>query len=236
METVYSLSNFMQRITLRLFSDWKVTGLENVPPMGPLIVVSNHLSNLDPSLLGSSVPRRLRFLAKANLFRAVGPVGRWYLRGYGAFPLDRGGADAKAFRWALRQLQIDSAIVIFPEGTRSRTASMNRAKPGAAALILKSGAPVLPVGISGTENMGAFLRVVNPTGQIRVNIGQPFSLPSIEGRPGRQVLESLTTDVMRRVCDLLPESYHGYYANASGSAKPVADPAQSSVRSAEPEV
>ncbi len=216
MNTVYSISNFLQRGTLRMFADWRVTGVENVPPMGPLVVIANHMSNVDSSLLGVGVPRRLNFLAKDDVFRAGGPIGKWFLSSYGAFPIDRAGADARAFRWALRMLQRDAALVIFPEGTRSRTASMNRAKRGAVSLILKSGAPVLPVGITGTERLGHFLRVVNPTGRLRVNIGQPFSLPSMEGRPSREVLESLTTDVMSRVRDLLPESYHGYYARGGG--------------------
>ena len=218
MEAVYDVTNILQRCTLHTFSDYKVTGTENVPPMGPLVVVSNHLSNLDPSFLAASVPRRLKYLAKDSLFRAVGPVGRWYLRNYGAFPIDRVGVDARAFRWALRQLQQDSALVVFPEGTRSRTASLNEAKAGAVSLILKSGAPVLPVGITGTERMQPFFRVINPTGKIRVNIGQPFSLPSIEGRPSRELLRSMTTDMMHRVCDLLPESYHGVYARSRPEA------------------
>ena len=196
MDSVNYITNFLQRGTLRTFADWKVTGVENVPPMGPLVVISNHMSNLDPSFLGASVPRRLKYLAKDNLFHAVGPIGRWYLRNYGAFPIDRVGVDARAFRWALRQLQQDAALVIFPEGTRSRTASINEAKAGAVALILKSGAPVLPVGITGTERMQPFVRVVNPTGKIRVNIGQPFSLPSIEGRPSRDLMRSMTTDMI----------------------------------------
>ena len=218
MDSVNYITNFLQRGTLRTFSDWKVTGVENVPPMGPLVVISNHMSNLDPSFLGASVPRRLKYLAKDNLFHAVGPIGRWYLRNYGAFPIDRVGVDARAFRWALRQLQQDSALVVFPEGTRSRTASLNEAKAGAVSLILKSGAPVLPVGITGTERMQPFFRVINPTGKIRVNIGQPFSLPSIEGRPSRELLRSMTTDMMHRVCDLLPESYHGVYARSRPEA------------------
>ncbi len=221
MSSVYKITNVLQRGTLRLFSDWKVTGAENVPPVGPVVIVSNHLSNLDPSLLSSSLPRRLNYLAKDGIFDAVGPLGRWYLGQYGAFPIDRAAADVAAFRWSLRQLQRDAALVIFPEGTRSRTARMNRAKPGVVSLILRSGAPVLPVGITGTERMEAFLRVVNPTGKIRVNIGQPFSLPNIEGRPGRELLDSMTTDVMHRVCDLLPESYHGYYARPSGRRRMV---------------
>ena len=214
MDSVYHVSNFLQRMTLRTFADWRVTGAENVPPMGPLVVVANHMSNVDSSLLGVSVPRRLNFLAKDDVFRAGGPIGKWFLTNYGAFPIDRAGADARAFRWVLRMLQRDAALVIFPEGTRSRTASMNKAKPGVASLILKSGAPVLPVGITGTEGLHHFLRVANPTGRLRVNIGQPFSLPSIEGRPSREILESLTTDVMSRVRDLLPESYHGYYSRS----------------------
>ena len=211
MDSVYHVSNVLQRITLRTFADWRVTGTENVPPMGPLVVIANHMSNVDSSLLGSGIPRRLNYLAKDDIFQAGGPIGRWFLTNYGAFPIDRAGADARAFRWALRMLQRDAALVIFPEGTRSRNAQMNQAKRGAVSLILKSGAPVLPVGITGTERLHHFLRVANPTGRIRVNIGQPFSLPSIEGRPSREVLESLTTEVMSRVRDLLPESYHGYY-------------------------
>ncbi len=212
MSTIYHITNILQRGTLRLFADWKVSGTENVPPVGPVVIVCNHLSNLDPSLLSCSLPRRLNYLAKDSIFDAVGPLGRWYLTQYGAFPIDRGAADVAAFRWSLRQLQRDASLVIFPEGTRSKTEGMNQAKSGVVSLILRSGAPVLPVGITGTERLGAFLRVVNPTGKIRVNIGQPFSLPSIEGRPGRELLESMTTDLMHRVCDLLPESYHGYYA------------------------
>ncbi len=212
MSTIYNITNILQRGTLRLFSDWKVSGTENVPPVGPVVIVCNHLSNLDPSLLSCSLPRRLNYLAKDGIFKAVGPPGRWYLKHYGAFPIDRDGADVAAFRWSLRQLQRDAALVIFPEGTRSQSTGMNPAKAGVVSLILRSGAPVLPVGITGTERLGAFLRVVNPTGKIRVNVGQPFSLPSIEGRPPRELLESMTTDIMHRVCDLLPESYHGYYA------------------------
>ena len=219
MEAVYDVSSFLQRCTLHAFSDYKVAGAENVPPMGPLVVVANHLSYLDASFLAASVPRRLRYLAKDNLFDAVGPVGRWYLRNYGAFPIDRVGVDVRAFRWALRQLRQDAALVIFPEGTRSRTVSINEARAGVVSLILKSGAPVLPVGITGTERMQPFYRVVNPTGKIRINIGEAFSLPSIEGRPSRELLRSMTTDMMHRVCDLLPESYHGMYARGRAQEK-----------------
>ena len=208
MDIIYPVGNVLQRLTLRLFADYKVTGQENVPRQGPLIIVANHQSNLDPPLIGASVPRRVWFLAKQGVFR--GPLAHWFLTSYGAFPLDREAADVRAYRWALNKLAQGQAIAIYPEGTRSRGA-MRRAKPGIIRLALRAQAPLLPVGITGTERIGSWMRVVNPTGKIRVNIGEPFHLPPIEGRPSAEELESLTDMVMRRIAALLPESYQGVY-------------------------
>ena len=205
---IYPVGNALQRMTLRLFADWKVTGRENVPPMGPLIIVSNHQSNFDPPLLGASIPRRMRFLAKDSIF--VGPGAHWFLTSYGAFPLNRGSGDVRAYRWVLGQLDKGQAVVVLPEGTRSR-GGLSKANSGVARLALRSGAPLLPVGITGTERFGTWKRVFNPTGKIRVNIGQVFSLPSIDGQPSKEVLESLTELVMHRIAALLPESYQGAY-------------------------
>ena len=72
---------------MRLFADWQVNGAENVPPMGPLIIIANHQSNFDPPLLSASIPRRVYFLAKSNLF--MGHVITWFLSSYGAFPVNR---------------------------------------------------------------------------------------------------------------------------------------------------
>ncbi|MCH8206149.1 MAG: 1-acyl-sn-glycerol-3-phosphate acyltransferase [Chloroflexi bacterium] len=206
---VSPICNIVQRLTLRLFADYKVEGKENVPPMGPLIVVANHQSYLDPPILGACLPRRIWFLAKDSIFR--GPILNWFLRSYGAFPLDRFGSDLRAYRWALNKLERDQVLVLFPEGTRSK-GSMNKALPGVARLALKTGAPLLPVGIVGTEHMGHWLRVLNPSGTIRVNIGTVFSLPSIDGRPSQEVLGSLTDMIMQRVATLLPEQYRGVYS------------------------
>lgn len=200
--------NLGQRITLRLFADWRVEGRANVPPMGPLIVVANHRSNVDPSLVSTCLSRPAGFLAKKSLFR--GPIVSALLSSYGAFPLNRGATDARAFRWALEQLDAGRAVVLFPEGTRSRS-GMKRANTGVARLALKSGATLLPIGITGTERLGTWLRVLNPTGAIAVNIGTPFSLPSIEGRPGKDVLASLTDMIMERIAVLLPPGYRGVY-------------------------
>ena len=209
MAIINPTANYLQKVVLRLFADWQVEGSENVPPMGPLIIVANHQSNFDPTLVSTSMPRQVRFLAKVDIFKG-GPLGRWFLRAYGAFPLDRDRSDIRAYRWALSQLAVDRAIAVFPEGTRN-PGSMGRAQSGVTRLALKSQAALLPVGITGTERLGTWLRVLNPTGKIRVNIGTAFTLPSIEGRPDRPVLDSLTDMIMERVAALLPASYQGAY-------------------------
>ncbi len=209
MEVVNSLANSLQGIVLRVLADWRVSGRENVPPMGPLIVVANHRSNFDPSLLSTSLPRRIRFLAKKEIFRH--PVAGWFLRSYGAHPLNRDAVDVGAYRWALDELAHDRVIVLFPEGTRSRGA-MKKAKTGVARIALKTQAPILPVGITGTEPLGSVMRVFNPTGELRVNIGTVFTAPDIEGRLDVDILDSITSMIMQRVAVLLPPDQRGVYS------------------------
>lgn len=210
MELVYSACNVTQRALLRLFADCKVTGRENVPPMGPLMIVSNHLSNIDPSLLASSLPRRIRFLAKRGLFATR--LSQWFFTSYGAFPLNREGVDVGAYRWALTELANDGALVLFPEGTRSNGA-MAQAKQGVVNIALQSKVPILPIAITGTQHIGHWINVLHPTGTIRVNVGQVFTLPDIEGKPSKELLESLTTSIMLKIAELLPESYRGIYSD-----------------------
>ena len=221
MELVNPVANFLQRVVLVAFAEWRVTGKENVPPHGPLIIVANHQSYFDSSLLSTSLPRRTRFLAKAGLFRW--PVVSSFFRLYGAYPLTRSTADVGAYRWALRQLERDRAVVLFPEGTRS-PGGMRKAQAGVALLALRSQAPILPVGITGTERLGSMLRILKPHGAIEVSIGTPFSLPTVEGRPSREVLDSLADMIMQRISALLPEAYRGVYAITPSAGAPGAVP------------
>ncbi|MCI0437511.1 MAG: 1-acyl-sn-glycerol-3-phosphate acyltransferase [Chloroflexi bacterium] len=206
---MYPVCNFLERMLLRALADYKVTGKEYVPQQGPLIVVANHQSNMDPPLLGASIPRRVWFLAKDGIF--TNWAARWFLESYGAHSLNREAFDPAAMKWVLRKLEHGEAVAIFPEGTRSRGEGMQRAMPGVARIALRTQAPLLPIGITGTERLGTWARVVNPTGTLRVNIGRVFSLPDIEGKPTPELLDSLTTMIMRRVAELLPEGYQGHY-------------------------
>lgn len=212
---VYRLCHLIQVTALRLFADYEVAGRENMPAAGALIIVANHQGNLDPPMLVSSIPRRVHFLAKSGLFR--GAFAKWFLARYGAFPVNREGTDLRAYRWVVDQLKNDKAVVLFPEGTRSPS-GMRVAKQGVAQIAFRTGTPILPVGITGTERMGSWARAFFPTGAIRVNIGETFRLPEIEGRPTKEDLDSMTLLIMEKIAELLPEQYRGAYAKKPVSA------------------
>jgi 1-acyl-sn-glycerol-3-phosphate acyltransferase len=139
------------------------------------------------------------------------PIANWFLRSYGAFPLNRDGVDITAHRWSVAHLKSGGALALFPEGTRNPR-GMGHAHPGVARLALSTKTRLLPVGITGTERLGSVLRVFNPTGRIRMNIGEPFELPPVEGRPGKDEMEALTGMIMRRIAALLPDEYRGMYS------------------------
>lgn len=202
-------------IVLVLLCRRVVVGMENVPLSGPLLVISNHLSWADPPLLGSIFPRPIRFMGKEELFHV--PVVAWVVRGYLAYSVRRGEADREAVRTTLRLLREGEAVGIFPEGTRSRMACLRQAHPGAALVAGRTDVPILPVGISGSEQLFCWPRAgLRPT--VRVAVGQPFRLTPAEKGAAR-VTHSANTDLMmHEIADLLPQSYRGFYAGNTGSA------------------
>ena len=209
-DKTYAVSNSMMRGALRLFADWSVTGRGNVPMSGPLLVASNHLSNLDPPLLGASLPRRLNFIAKRGLFK---PLVGAFLRAYGAYALnpEEQGKDVEALLWMRKLLREDRAVVVFPESHRNPEEGLQEGVPGVALMAVKTQTPILPVGIAGSESVGPIWRVAVPTGSISVTIGEPFTLPDVKGRLEPEQLKELMDGVMRRIAACLPERYHGVY-------------------------
>jgi 1-acyl-sn-glycerol-3-phosphate acyltransferase len=147
-------------------------------------------------------------MAKEELFhsRFLG----YFVSRFGSFPVHRGQMDREALRQADQVLARGWALVMFPEGTRSPEAKLQPAFPGVALLAIRSGAPILPVGISGSENIkGAIWWLRRP--RITVNIGTPFHLPPINGRVSREELIRHTDLMMRRIAELLPAEYRGDY-------------------------
>jgi 1-acyl-sn-glycerol-3-phosphate acyltransferase len=209
MALIYSICIFLQRITLRSFSTWRVIGISNVPKTGPLIIAANHQSNFDPPLLSASIPRKVNFLAKGSVF--TGGIVNYLLKAYGAHPVNRDSIDLKAYRWATQLLKQGNVIVIFPEGTRNPK-SMAQPKKGAAKLAIATNAKIIPVGITGTENLGTWLRVLNPTGKLTVNIGPPIDPNNYPKLIQNNDSEALLDIVMKEIAKLVPSEYRGIYS------------------------
>jgi 1-acyl-sn-glycerol-3-phosphate acyltransferase len=208
----YSLmTNVAKYVLLPLYTRIEVRGSENVPPTGPLIIASNHLSDADPGILSSRIDRVIVYMTKAELFKI--PLLAQFLRAYGAFPVRRGEADLGALRLASAALAEGRALCIFPEGTREGPAEvLGKAHPGAALLALRHEVPVLPVAIQGSGRMampGMFLRVDRRL-KVTVTIGEPFILPKPE-RLNAEAVEDGTRRIMERIAALLPEGRRGYY-------------------------
>ena len=208
MPIIYNICTFLQRITLRSFSTWRVIGLSNIPKTGPLIIAANHQSNFDPPLLSASIPRKVNFLAKGSVF--TGGIVNYLLKAYGAHPVSRNSIDLKAYRWATQLLKQGNVIVIFPEGTRNPK-SMNQPKKGAAKLAMATNAKIIPVGITGTENLGTWLRVLNPTGKLTVNIGTAIDPNNYPELIQNNDSEGLLDIIMKEIAELVPSEYRGIY-------------------------
>jgi len=210
------VTNVVHYMVLPVYGKVRVTGLDNLPRRGPLIIVSNHLNDADPGVVATRIPRRLVFMTKAELFRV--PVLGQLLRLYGAFPVRRGEADLSALRRSNEALRDGLALVLFPEGTRSsREARLRQAWPGAALIALRNRVPIVPVAITGSQHMGMpgmFLRVFRRYA-ITLRIGEPFFLP-MPPRINSESVEAGTRVLMEKVAALLPEEYRGYYGDKQG--------------------
>jgi 1-acyl-sn-glycerol-3-phosphate acyltransferase len=175
-----------------------VHGEENIPTSGAVLMVSNHTSYLDPVAIGDASTRRVCFMAKAELFEnnALG----FLLRGVDSYPVRRGEADRSAFKNTFALLEEGRVVCIFPEGTRQDGPQLGEAEPGAALFAIKTGCPVVPVFVNGSNQMlgksGKFNRA-----KITVSFGKPFSIGRKTDRDegGKQMMTAIaaTRDAYR---------------------------------------
>ena len=146
----------------------RVSGMKNYPRFGPMLVCSNHQSNLDPLILGSACPRPVNYLAKESLFN-FGPLG-WFLRWNDVIPIDRDGSGLSGIKETLKRLKKKESVLMFPEGTRSRDGELLPIKRGFCTLVKKAKVPIVPIGLDGAldalprnsplPNFGATIQVV----------------------------------------------------------------------------
>jgi 1-acyl-sn-glycerol-3-phosphate acyltransferase len=220
------------RVFGRAMSRIAVEGaIDEIPRDGPLIIAANHASNLDAVVLGSwlipRLGRRIHWLGKKELF--AWPIVGWAAANGGVHPVDRDGADVEAFRLARRILDEGHVLFVFPEGTRSPDGRLQTARDGVALLALRTGAPIVPIGIAGSNRVWPKGQTLpHPGGHVTVRIGSPFRPADIlpPGTDRRAAKALVTAAIMDRIAALLPPSQRGPFGGATPDPGPLAAPTE----------
>lgn len=193
----------------------RVIGRHHLPPQGPFIIAANHISEIDPPLLLSALPRRPRIMAKKELW------DRWVTRtlmefGH-AIPVQRGGADRAALRAAEASLAAGEPFGVFPEGTRVRGGRLARGMPGVGLIAQRAGVPVVPVAIEGTDKLlaGGRPRFRVPAS---ITIGRPIHYEEIRSAGSAQAAADL---IMSRIAEMLPPERRGEYSRRPEETGPL---------------
>lgn len=214
---IYRLVKGVLSVLFKIVYRPTVTGLDNIPAHGAVILASNHLSFIDSMVIPMMVPRRVAFLAKSDYFTGTGVKGtlsRWWFEGFGMIPVDRDDTRAAqaSLDAALEVLAAGGAFGIYPEGTRSRDGLLYRGRTGVAWLAMTSGAPVVPVGLVGTDQ-------VQPVGSRRphraavsLHVGEPIQVAGrFDGVPGGRARRELTDEIMDAIQRLSGQELAGRY-------------------------
>jgi 1-acyl-sn-glycerol-3-phosphate acyltransferase len=199
-------------------------GLENIPGTGPVILAANHLSFVDSMIIPIVVPRRVYFLAKAEYFEGTGfrgALSRWFFTGMGNIPVRRGqGRSARdSLDTVIKVLADGEAFGIYPEGTRSLDGMLHRGRTGVARIALESGAPVVPIGLVGTDRVMAVGRKLPRIVPVTVRFGKPLDFSRYAGmQDSLPVLRSVTDQIVYNILELSGQDYvDNYQAGATAA-------------------
>lgn len=199
---LYSIAYVLVAIISRIYFRLHITGRENIPKEGGVIIASNHLSYLDIPLLGYSIGRRADYMGKRELFNI--PIISSLFRTLGGFPIDRDKLDRTALKDAVKRLKSGRVIVVYPEGTRSQDGRLQPGKPGVGIIVRMSGAKVVPAAIQGTDRampIGAWF--IRPA-KVTVKFGKPLDFNNLaKSGNEKEGVEMITKTIMENISTLL---------------------------------
>jgi 1-acyl-sn-glycerol-3-phosphate acyltransferase len=210
------MRNFIRwliRLIFNLIARIEVRGYENLPKEGSFVITTNHLGIVDVPIAFYAVDRWDMFVMIGEKWQNVG-LFRWVGKYFNFVFIDRFNPDIKTLRRVISLMRENNILVIAPEGTRSRTGSLIEARPGASYLATKLNRPIVPVGITGTEDealLGNLKKLRR--GYITVTAGPIFTLPPLPRENRDEALKLYTDEIMCHIAALLPEKYRGVYAN-----------------------
>ncbi len=203
---------FLIRVLLNLIARVEIHGRENAPRTGGMIIAGNHIGILDIVMVYYAIDRTDLFIPVAEKWEKIGWI-RWLGKYLNFIFVDRFNPDLKAMRKMIALMEDGKCLIIAPEGTRSPTGSLIDGKPGVAFLAARSGFPVTPVGITGTEDKTILENVKRfKRSTITLTGGKPFVIPPLAKENRDAALQHATDEVMCQIAALLPEKYRGVYA------------------------
>lgn len=222
---------FIIRVLLKLIAHIEIYGNQKVPTTGGMILASNHIGILDVIMVYVAIDRTDLFIPVAEKWGKIGWIN-WLGRQLNFLFVDRFNPDLKALRKMIALMEAGNCLVIAPEGTRSRVGSLIEGKPGVAYLAARSGFPVFPVAITGTEDkviLGDLKRFRKS--KITLTAGEPFVVPPLPNKDRNAALQKYADEIMCRIAAILPERYRGVYAGHPRLQELLNDPAQADASS-----
>jgi 1-acyl-sn-glycerol-3-phosphate acyltransferase len=212
------IANFVLGALCHILFKLDISGIQNVPKQGPFIAMMNHIYFIDPILVATLAPRNIVIMSKIENYR--NPLLALVMHLYGTFPVHRGELDMTAIRTSLRVMQEGHGLLMAPEGTRSKTGTLQEGRDGMAWLALRSQAPIVPVALSGQEYFGRNLSRLRRT-PLRVVFGEAFHFrlvsdlqqPHPAPKVPRAQLHRMTQEAMYALAKLLPPAYRGVYSD-----------------------
>jgi 1-acyl-sn-glycerol-3-phosphate acyltransferase len=211
-ETSHKILRFIIRLIIHTIANVEAVGFENLPKRGSFVIAANHIGRLDAALPYYLINRSDIIMMVAEKYEKYA-FYRWLVKLVNGMFVDRYNADVRTIRETLRRLQQGQILTITPEGTRSKSGTLIEAKTGGLYLAMKADVPIIPVGLTGTEDLVVvdllkhFKRL-----NIKIVAGEPFRLPPVHGAERGRALLQYTDEVMCRIAALLPAERRGFYA------------------------
>ena len=193
---IRKISVFFVHLACIIYFNLKIVGKENVPKEGAYILCANHKSNWDPPLVVSSIKRKMYVMAKQELFK--NKFIKWFGDKCCVFPVKRGMRDIESIKYSLKLLKDGEILVIFPEGTRKGLEKNGKAQNGVAYMAIRTGVPVIPVGIQGE---------MKPFRKVKLNIGEPLDFSQYKSnKPEKEILDKVSKEIMDNIIMLTNEN------------------------------
>jgi len=198
---LYAIGKSLSQMVARFFGRYRVIGRENIPSKGGVLLCGNHVSYIDPPVLGAGATRPVHFMAKLELFQI--PVLGFLIKNVGAFPVRQHMADRTALKTAIEYLEKGEVVGMFPEGTRIMTGQLGEALPGVGMIVLRAKVPVIPVALINTNKLfpphSAFFKFT----RVKVIYGKPVELDDLYEKSGREAVDEVGKRIMAAIGELI---------------------------------